>query len=275
MASRIAFFSAPDTPQLGAGLTQDLFAVPSAGGTPARLLERPGPQWADSWSPDGRFLLFDDGPGYSRDLWVLPDRRRAASPSSRRGSTSGVACSRPTAARSRSSATSRVATRCTSSPSPDPGPKVADLDQRGLAAGVGSQRTRAVLPRRRLADGRAGVTRSVSGLGTASALRDADRDLQSRSVRRRLRRGAPTAASCRFGAKRPPRSTSCSTGSRSCGGPWESRDRARPARSTRATRSSSGTRSGPRPRRRACPTRCRRVPWPARRRRLWPAPPPG
>ena len=37
-----------------------------------RLLDRPGPQWADSWSPDGRSLVFDDGPGYSRDLWVLP-----------------------------------------------------------------------------------------------------------------------------------------------------------------------------------------------------------
>jgi hypothetical protein len=36
------------------------------------LLERPGPQWADSWSPDGRYLIFEDGPGFSRDLLVLP-----------------------------------------------------------------------------------------------------------------------------------------------------------------------------------------------------------
>jgi eukaryotic-like serine/threonine-protein kinase len=69
---RFAFFSAPSTPQLGAGLTQDLFSIPAGGGAPTKLLDRPGPQWADSWSPDGRYLVFDDGPGYSRDLWVLP-----------------------------------------------------------------------------------------------------------------------------------------------------------------------------------------------------------
>jgi Tol biopolymer transport system component len=70
--ARIAFFSAPVAPQLGASLTQDLYAVAAGGGAPTRLLERPGPQWADSWSPDGRHLIFDDGPGFSRDLWVLP-----------------------------------------------------------------------------------------------------------------------------------------------------------------------------------------------------------
>ena len=69
---RFAFFSAPTTPQLGVGVTQDLHAIGADGGSPVRLLDRPAPQWADSWSPDGRSLVFDDGPGYSRDLWVLP-----------------------------------------------------------------------------------------------------------------------------------------------------------------------------------------------------------
>ena len=71
-SQRIAYFNAPATPQLGGGVTQDLFVVSADGGTPTRLLDRPGPQWADAWSPDGRHLAFDDGPGYSRDLWVLP-----------------------------------------------------------------------------------------------------------------------------------------------------------------------------------------------------------
>ena len=70
-SQRLAFFSAPTTPQGTLG-DQDLFVMPANGGTPTRVLERPGAQWADSWSPDAAFLLFDDGPGYSRDLWVLP-----------------------------------------------------------------------------------------------------------------------------------------------------------------------------------------------------------
>jgi serine/threonine-protein kinase len=68
--TQIAFFSAPTTRE--PGLDQDLYLIPSAGGEPKRLLARPGPQWADSWSPDGRFLVFEDGPGFSRDLWLLP-----------------------------------------------------------------------------------------------------------------------------------------------------------------------------------------------------------
>ena len=70
-SQRLAFFSAPTLPEGGLG-DQNLFVIPARGGTPTRLLERPGPQWASSWAPDGRTLIFDDGPGYSRDLWVLP-----------------------------------------------------------------------------------------------------------------------------------------------------------------------------------------------------------
>jgi eukaryotic-like serine/threonine-protein kinase len=69
-SQQIAFFSAPRTPEGSLG-DQDLFVMPAAGGTPRRVLERRGGQWADSWAPDGRSLIFDDGPGYSRDLWVL------------------------------------------------------------------------------------------------------------------------------------------------------------------------------------------------------------
>lgn len=39
-------------------------------GTPTRVLERPGPQWVSSWSPDGQYLMLDDGPGFSRDQVV-------------------------------------------------------------------------------------------------------------------------------------------------------------------------------------------------------------
>jgi Tol biopolymer transport system component len=68
--AQIAYFSVPSTPP---GADQDLFVVASAGGPPKRLLARPGPQWVDSWSPDGRFLIFEEGPsGVSRDLWLLP-----------------------------------------------------------------------------------------------------------------------------------------------------------------------------------------------------------
>jgi serine/threonine-protein kinase len=68
---RIVFRSAPQT-SLSDDVAQDLFVVPASGGDPQRLLERPGPQWAVSWSPDGRYLIFEDGPGFSRDLWLLP-----------------------------------------------------------------------------------------------------------------------------------------------------------------------------------------------------------
>jgi eukaryotic-like serine/threonine-protein kinase len=69
---RIAFFSLPAAPDLSPAGAQDLYIMPSDGGKPTKVLDRPGPQWADSWSPDERYLIFDDGPGYSRDLWVLP-----------------------------------------------------------------------------------------------------------------------------------------------------------------------------------------------------------
>jgi WD40 repeat protein len=69
--AQIAYFSLSATPLPGA--SQELFVMPSTGGAPKPLLTRPGPQWPDSWSPDGRFLIFETGEtGASRDLWVLP-----------------------------------------------------------------------------------------------------------------------------------------------------------------------------------------------------------
>ncbi len=69
--TQIAYFSLPSEP--GQGADQDLYVVPSAGGAAKRILTRPGPQWPDSWSPDGRFLIFEDGAtGVTRDLWLLP-----------------------------------------------------------------------------------------------------------------------------------------------------------------------------------------------------------
>ena len=46
------------------------------GGDPKKLLTRPGAQFPDAWSPDGRFLVFEEGEAAvgaaRRDLWVLP-----------------------------------------------------------------------------------------------------------------------------------------------------------------------------------------------------------
>jgi Tol biopolymer transport system component len=53
---------------------QDLFVVPSGSGETTRLLERPRAQYPSSWSPDGRFLLFEEleAATMRRDVWVLP-----------------------------------------------------------------------------------------------------------------------------------------------------------------------------------------------------------
>ena len=64
--TQLAFFSARP------GEDQDLYVMPSGGGEPRRILSRPGAQWPVSWSPDGRVLVFEDGPGFSRDVWLLP-----------------------------------------------------------------------------------------------------------------------------------------------------------------------------------------------------------
>jgi Tol biopolymer transport system component len=60
----------------GPSSDQDLFTVPSMGGDPKKLLTRPGAQFPDAWSPDGRFLVFEEGEAAAgaarRDLWVLP-----------------------------------------------------------------------------------------------------------------------------------------------------------------------------------------------------------
>jgi Tol biopolymer transport system component len=67
--AQIAFYSTPSQ-----GGDQDLYVVPSTGGEPKRLLTRPGLQYPDAWSPDGRTMIFEEETvGTSgRDLWVLP-----------------------------------------------------------------------------------------------------------------------------------------------------------------------------------------------------------
>jgi Tol biopolymer transport system component len=46
--TQIAYFSLPPEKS-----DQDLYVISSSGGSPTRLLQRPGPQWPDAWSPDG------------------------------------------------------------------------------------------------------------------------------------------------------------------------------------------------------------------------------
>jgi len=69
--TQIAFYATPLQ-----RADQDLYVMPSTGGEPKRLLARPGPQFPDTWSPDGRFLVFAEiegaGGGRGRDLWLLP-----------------------------------------------------------------------------------------------------------------------------------------------------------------------------------------------------------
>jgi tRNA A-37 threonylcarbamoyl transferase component Bud32 len=68
--AQIAFYSTP----VGS-FDQDLFVAPANGGPAKRLLARPGLQYPDSWSKDGRFLIFEDGEqggAGRRDLWLLP-----------------------------------------------------------------------------------------------------------------------------------------------------------------------------------------------------------
>src|SRR5262245_14148860 len=68
--AQLAYFAVPSSPP---DADQDLFVVAAGGGPSKRVLARRGPQWIDSWSPDGRFLLFEDGAdALSRDLWLLP-----------------------------------------------------------------------------------------------------------------------------------------------------------------------------------------------------------
>src|SRR4029077_5370555 len=65
--SQVAFYSTP--PRAGGANAdreqrdpdQDLYVMPSTGGEPKKLLARPGAQFPDAWSPDGRFLVFEEG----------------------------------------------------------------------------------------------------------------------------------------------------------------------------------------------------------------------
>jgi Tol biopolymer transport system component len=71
--SQIAFYSTSSASEPRAD--QDLYVIPSGGGEPTHLLTRPGPQYPDTWSKDGRILVFEDGQdgsGARRDLWMLP-----------------------------------------------------------------------------------------------------------------------------------------------------------------------------------------------------------
>jgi len=81
--SQVAFYATPSgaserTVAGGQVGDQDLYVMPATGGEPKRLLARRGAQFPDSWSPDGRILLFEEGEGgaelgaASRDLWLLP-----------------------------------------------------------------------------------------------------------------------------------------------------------------------------------------------------------
>jgi Tol biopolymer transport system component len=96
----------------------DLYVTPASGAAPAQLLfESPTLKHANDWSPDGRFLLFDDhNPAQQQDLWILPlggdrkpipclpqppMRRQVTSPPTRNGS--------PTARMSRADARSMFA----------------------------------------------------------------------------------------------------------------------------------------------------------------------
>ena len=114
---------APATPQLGAGLTQDLFVVPAGGGAadPAARTAR---------SAVGRFVVARRTvPGLRRRSRLLARsvgaalRRRAAAAGGHALQRAGRGDLDPTASRWRSSPTSRGATRCTSSRSPTRAPR--------------------------------------------------------------------------------------------------------------------------------------------------------
>jgi tRNA A-37 threonylcarbamoyl transferase component Bud32 len=80
-ATQFAFYSVTTPGVRQTASDQDLYVMPSTGGEPKLLLKRPGLQYPDSWSPDGRFLIFEDGEGPEasigarRDLWLLPLRK--------------------------------------------------------------------------------------------------------------------------------------------------------------------------------------------------------
>ena len=65
--AKIAFQSGPTNQQM------DVFWRAADGtGNSEPLVTRPGTQFPDAWSPDGRALIFNEGTGPNRDLWVLP-----------------------------------------------------------------------------------------------------------------------------------------------------------------------------------------------------------
>ena len=51
----------------------DLFWMPVAGGSSVEpLLEKPGEQWPNDWSPDGKVLAYQEGVIDATDIWMLP-----------------------------------------------------------------------------------------------------------------------------------------------------------------------------------------------------------
>jgi serine/threonine protein kinase len=184
--TQIAYFSVPSTP--GQSADQDLYVVPSVGGAAKRILTRPGPQWPDSWSPDGRFLIFEDGPtGVTRDLWLLPfgedPRPLVVSRFNERGGAFSPD-GRWLAFVSDESGRAEVYIQ----PFPGPGPKTPVSNEGGLQPVLGEERSRVVLPRCRRVDGSPVAAEPVTGHRRAQAARPASRALRLRSIHARPRR---------------------------------------------------------------------------------------
>ncbi len=59
---------------------QDLWVLPSAGGSMSRLTTDRSPDWCPRWSPDGRLLAFYSFRGGSRDIWLMPSGGGPARP---------------------------------------------------------------------------------------------------------------------------------------------------------------------------------------------------
>jgi eukaryotic-like serine/threonine-protein kinase len=71
---QIAYYSRDDS-SADSERDIDIYVTGSTGENQRRLLARPGPQFPDTWSPSGKYLVFSDGEGGlggRRDMWLLP-----------------------------------------------------------------------------------------------------------------------------------------------------------------------------------------------------------